>query len=82
MDSRKLTIEEARKLSDGLFPGANYLIRLRQRMTIAGFLPSDEIFRLVIKAQDAMQHLCTAVHYASCKSGVGREPDPPSDKSS
>jgi hypothetical protein len=34
-------------------------------MTIAGFLPTDPVFKLVIKAQDLMQELCTEVNYAS-----------------
>ncbi len=70
--SRTLTIEKARKLSKGLFPGANYLIRLRGRMVQAGFSPTDPIFQLVEKAQDAMQSLCTAMYYEGCESGVGR----------
>jgi hypothetical protein len=70
-----MTTDEARKIARGLFPGANYLIRLRQRMTIAGFLPTDPVFKLVIKAQDLMQEICTEVDYAGCDSGVGRRSD-------
>jgi hypothetical protein len=33
-------------------------------------LPTDPVFKLVIKAQDLMQELCTEVDYASCESGV------------
>jgi hypothetical protein len=73
-EPRKLTPDEARKISGGLFPGANYLIRLRGRMVAAGFSPADPVFLLVDKAQEAMQSLRMAVHYASCESGVGREP--------
>ncbi len=76
-EPRKLTTDEARKIFNGLFPGANYLIRLRQRMVVAGFSPNDPIFLLVEKAHNAMMQLRTAVHYASCASGVYREPDPP-----
>ncbi len=72
-EPRKLqTWWEARKIAAGLFPGANYLIRLRERMVNAGFSPTDPIFKLVEKAQEAMQHLCTAVPYAGCESGVGQ----------
>jgi hypothetical protein len=60
--SRKMSHEEAAVISRGLFPGANYLIRLRGRMVQAGFAPDDEIFKLVCKAQEAMQHLCSVVH--------------------
>jgi len=71
---RKLTKDEAEKLYKGLFPGANYLIRLRERMAKAGFAQEDELFKLVVAAQSAMQHLRTVVHYMACESGVGRPP--------
>jgi hypothetical protein len=73
MDTRKLTKDEARKIGKGLFPGANYLIRLRQRMVLAGFSPLDPVFLLVVKAQDTMQHLCSAVHSAGCSNLHGSE---------
>jgi hypothetical protein len=55
-----------------LFPGANYLVRLRDRIIRAGFDPNDEICRAVIEAHNTMQALGVRLHYRSCKSGVGQ----------
>lgn len=73
--SRTMTKAEADTIARGLFPGANYLVRLRGRMVQAGFSPQDPIFKLVEKAQEAMQDLCMAVHYETCENGVGRAPN-------
>ncbi len=61
------------RLAGGAWPNE----RGRLRPQWAAFSPDYEIYKLLVKAKDAMQHLCTVVHYASCKSGVGRSPDPP-----
>jgi hypothetical protein len=63
---------QAEIMSRELFRGANYLVRLRDRMVKAGLDPEDEVFRAVIEAHDAMQTLRVRLHYRSCKSGVGR----------
>ena len=69
---RKLTCEQAACINKALYPLANYLIRLRRRMERVGFLPDDPFYRLVAKAQDAVQQLTVDLHYRSCRSGVGR----------
>src|SRR5262245_30713366 len=56
--------------SDALFPGFNYVARLRERMEKAGFPPAgDRLFQLVSKAHEAMRQLSSELHYLSC-SGV------------
>ena len=72
MSGDELTTEQAKIISDGLYPGANYLSRLQRRMEKAGFPGNDPLYLKVCKARDAMQELCMEAHYLSCKSGVGR----------
>ena len=66
-----LTKSQAKTIRDGLFPGFNYLYRLRQRMEKAGFPSGDKLFQLVCAAYDAAHRLNVEVHYLSCD-GVGR----------
>jgi len=73
MNSETLKRWQAKKLSEGLYPGLNYLARLRGRMDKAGFPPSDKLYQLVQKAYDAMHALSVETHYLSCN-GVGRPP--------
>ncbi len=49
--------EQAKLLMAGLYPGTNYLARLRERMEKAGFRPSDPLFVLVSDAYDAQSKL-------------------------
>jgi hypothetical protein len=71
MDSTKLTHEQADKLHRALWPLANYLIRLRDRMHAKRFPPTDSLYVAVRDAQTAVRGLMTNLHYLSCKSGVG-----------
>jgi hypothetical protein len=71
MSSEDLTKAQAKVIHDALFPGTNYLARLRNRMEKSGFPPDDKLFQLVGKAYDAMRHLYGEVHYLGCN-GVGR----------
>jgi len=71
MTSDQLTKAQAKTIRDALFPGFNYLFRLRQRMEKAGFPPDDKLYQLVCNAYDAAHRLNVEVHYLSCD-GVGR----------
>lgn len=73
MDRSTLTRSQAKTVSEGLFPGMNYLFRLRERMQKVGFPPEDKLFKMVCAAYDGMHRLSVEVHYLSCN-GVG-EPD-------
>ena len=71
MNSNNLTKSQAKVIFEALFPGANYLVRLRDRMQKSGFPPGDKLFQLVEKAHEAMRQLRSELHYMSCD-GVGR----------
>jgi hypothetical protein len=73
MSSDELKKWQAKKITEGLFPGANYLFRLRERMEKAGFPSTDPLYVEVCKAYDAMHDLRVAVNYLSC-TGVGNLP--------
>jgi hypothetical protein len=59
---------QAARISKALFPGTNYLVRLRRRMEQVGIPPNAPLFVLVNAAFLAMQHLGVHVHYLSCDS--------------
>ena len=61
---------QAAKISKSLYPGLNYLLRLRQRMEKKGFPGNDPYYLAVCRAYDSMQALCVATHYLTCN-GVG-----------
>jgi hypothetical protein len=61
MNSDNITKSQAKVIFDALFPGANYLVRLRDRMQKSGFPPGDKLFQLVEKAQ-ARKSGSSAVH--------------------
>ena len=69
--SDDITKSRAGIISDALYPGFNYVARLRGRMEKAGIPPGDRLFRLVSKAHEAMRQLSGEVHYLRCN-GVGR----------
>ena len=66
MNSDNITKAQATVIFDALFPGANYLVRLRDRMQKSSFPPGDKLFQLVEKAHDAMRQLCSELHHLSC----------------
>ncbi|MBM4071396.1 MAG: hypothetical protein FJ271_21030 [Planctomycetes bacterium] len=72
MDSDELKTWQARRIHRALFPGFNYLGRLRKRMEKAGFPADDRFLQLVCAAHDAAYALYVHVHYLSCESGAGR----------
>ncbi len=56
-----------------LFPGVNYLLRLRDRMAKV-VAPNDPLLAMVREAYDAMHRLYVEMHYRLCEGGVGRGP--------
>jgi hypothetical protein len=73
---KELTPEQAEAVGRRLSRTVGYLVRLRERMDQVGFVSTDRLYQIVCKAEDAMLHLSVALHYASCKGGVARPPDP------
>lgn len=65
------TRAQARKLTRGVYPGLNYLYRLKKRMIEVGFLPDDPLLQLVEKAYDAQQRLYVEANYLASE-GAGR----------
>ena len=81
MDSGDLTTAQAEKIRDALIPHVRYLFKLRRRMQAQGFPLTDELFQATDRANDAAQDdLAMALHYLSCRSGVGRSRNDPSTK--
>jgi hypothetical protein len=74
MDSRDLSTAQAEAMRDRLRLYSNYLHRLRRRMDRRGFPLNDELLLATDRAYDEARGLVMALHYASCKSGVGRSP--------
>ena len=48
---------QAAKIGKALYPGLNYLLRLRQRMEKKGFPGNDPYYLAVCRAYDSMQAL-------------------------
>ena len=71
MQSKQLTLAQARRIHEALFPGVNYLVRMRNRMDKVGFHPDDPLFQRVCKAYNASWELSNEMHRLSCKSGMG-----------
>jgi hypothetical protein len=72
MQRKSIKRGQAQVINKALFPGLNYLCRLRNRMVKVGFLPDDPLFLLVSKAYDAVYRLHMETHYLSCN-GVWRK---------
>ena len=70
MDSKTIKPWQAKAIYEALFPGVNYLIRLRQRMEATGFPPDDQLYRKVRAAHDALNDLRLTAHHLLC-SGTG-----------
>ena len=71
MERKSIKRSQAKVINTALFPGLNYLCRLRNRMIKVGFLPDVPLFLLVSEAYDAVYRLHMETHYLSCN-GVGR----------
>jgi hypothetical protein len=74
MTKDNITPAQAQRIRDALFPGLNYLARLRRRMERLGFPPGDAMFRAVHAAEMALFDLNVALHYLGCQGGVGMAP--------
>jgi hypothetical protein len=66
MDSKTLKPWQAKAICEALFPGVNYLFRLRQRMEKTGFPLNDDLYKHVCAAYDAANRLANRAHYLSC----------------
>lgn len=66
----QLTREQAEVLDARLRPTLGYLTRLRRRLE--QLRSNDKLYNDVLRAQMAMQDLCTELHYQTCEHGVGR----------
>jgi hypothetical protein len=51
-----------------------YVGRLRERMERRKFPRDDRVYVVVRETFDRLQELTMAMHYLTCKSGVGRPP--------
>ena len=78
MDSTTITKTQASKVSDGLYPGFNYLFRLRERMQSAGFRHDDPLLLKVEAAYDAYHRLMVEIRGLAA-SGAGRPSKSDSD---
>ena len=75
MSSDDLTKSQAKQLSESLFPGVNFLLRLKTRMEKAGFPQDDALYKLVSDTYDASWLLSIELH-AMHATGVGRPERP------
>ena len=75
MSSDDLTKSQAKQLSESLFPGVNFLLRLKTRMEKSGFPQDDALYNLVSDAYDASWELYRELHMMAA-SGVGRQDRP------
>lgn len=72
MDSSRLTLQQARQLQAQIRRELEYLGKLRRRMEVLGFPPSDPLYAATMQAYNAVHELHVRCHYAGCASGVGR----------
>ena len=71
MESRDLPPELAAALQRAVRRRLAWFGRLRRRMELRGFPPTDPLYISVSKCYDAVQELHVRAHYASCRGGVG-----------
>lgn len=77
MDSSRIQHHAARQLCSQLRRPLGYLGRLRRRMEVLGFPPTDPLYLDTRRAQEALQDLHVRAHYLSCPQGVGIRPTEP-----
>jgi len=63
MTKDDLTAEALSKIFEGLYPGLNYLVRLKERMEAQGFPRDDKFYKAVCEAYEASWRLRMDVHY-------------------
>lgn len=73
MSSDELTRTQVKAIRDALFPGLNYLVRLRKRMVKSGFPPDDPLLQLVDDAYEASWRLSVELN-GMAAIGAGRPP--------
>lgn len=78
MTSDDLTKSQAKAIVKALFPGVNYLVRLKERMEKSGFPGNDKLYQLVCTACEASNRLSNEVHYISCDGSIERHGRTPS----
>ena len=71
VDSYDLPIEQAIALQRAVRRRLAWFGRLRRRMELRGFPPTDPLYMAVTRCYNATQELHVRCHYASCKGGVG-----------
>jgi hypothetical protein len=72
MSSDDLTKSQCTTISQALFAGTNYLVRLKTRMEALGFPREDKLYLLVCAAYNASLKVCHEVHAMSCDGSNGR----------
>jgi hypothetical protein len=72
LDSSNLTHQQCRRMFDSLYPLANYIARLHQRMEKRGFPGDDPLYLKARAAYESLLTLRVELHYRSCQSGVYR----------
>jgi hypothetical protein len=77
MQSADLTPEQASRIVAQLRPMLAYLRRLVTRMDKRRFPSDDPLFRVALRAHDALHELHVHMHYLSRTSGAGRLPPDP-----
>ena len=73
MTSDDLHVDRAIRLMAQVGRQLRWLDRLCRRMDQLGFPPDDSLRQAALAARSTMQDLHVEAHYASCKSGVGRD---------
>lgn len=67
-----LSARQATTINKSLLPTLGYLTQLERWLDWRGVLPTDEYYRKVTEARDALGQLTVETHYRSCGKGVGR----------
>ena len=70
MTNDDLTAEQLSAIAKALFPGVNYLLRLKARMQAKGFEPDDPLFVLACAAHEATNRLRLEVHARSASGNM------------
>ena len=66
IDTNTIKAWQAERIAKALYPGANYLARLRNRMEKL-FPPEDPLFLKVVAAQEAVRALSIEMHYSRAR---------------
>ena len=72
MTGDNLTREQGEILRRQIATMLRYLVRLRRRMELRGFIPADRLYLAARRAEDVMQSLHVEMYYCQVREGVGR----------